>query len=50
MPKARAQIDFDGIMRFPTYALLFALGLSLALLSCAKPEEWDVAAVRKAIG
>lgn len=24
-------------MRFPTYALLFVLGLSLALLSCAKP-------------
>jgi uncharacterized protein (TIGR02246 family) len=36
-------------MRFPTYVLLFVLGLSLALLSCAKPEEWDVAAVRKAI-
>jgi uncharacterized protein (TIGR02246 family) len=36
-------------MRFPTYALLFVLGLSLALLSCAQPEEWDVAAVRKVI-
>jgi len=36
-------------MRFPTYVQLFVLGLSLALLSCAKPEEWDVATVRKAI-
>ncbi len=36
-------------MRFSIYALLFVLGLSLALLSCARPEEWDVAAVRKAI-
>lgn len=36
-------------MRFPTHALLFVLGLALALLSCAKPEEWDGAAVRKAI-
>ncbi len=36
-------------MRFPTCALLFVLGLSFALLSCAKPEEWDGIAVRNAI-
>ncbi len=35
-------------MRFSTCALLFALVVSLALLSCAKPEETDGAAVAKA--
>jgi len=36
-------------MRFPTYARLFLSGLSLSLLSCARPEAMDVVAVRKAI-
>ncbi|MCI0693058.1 SgcJ/EcaC family oxidoreductase [candidate division KSB1 bacterium] len=36
-------------MKSLKYAVLFMLGLSLALLSCTKPETFDVAAVRKAI-
>lgn len=36
-------------MKYLTYAALFVPGLSLALLSCAKPERMDIASVRKAI-
>jgi len=36
-------------MRFSTYSLLFVLAVVFALFSCARPEQTDLAAVRKAI-